>query len=90
MTNSPGGNKTVNAFYNGTPGWNAAYSGSLVVVATQTITPPVTVVRHPTSIQLSCSPTSVAVNHATTCTARVTDTYSGPHTVPTGTVTFGS
>jgi len=45
--------------------------------------------QHPTSTTVSCTPTSVAVNQPTTCTATVTDT-SGSPTTPTGTVTFSS
>jgi hypothetical protein len=44
----------------------------------------------PTSSQVSCSPPSVAVGQATTCTATVTDTGPNPASTPTGTVTFAS
>src|SRR5437016_4241012 len=42
-----------------------------------------------TSTSVTCFPTSVAVNQATTCTATVTDTSPTP-TLPTGMVTFFS
>src|SRR2546427_3863131 len=46
------------------------------------------VVVDPTSTSVSCSPGTVVVNQATTCTATVTDTASTGATPPTGTVTF--
>jgi hypothetical protein len=45
---------------------------------------------HPTSTSVTCSPGTVAVGQATTCTAMVTDTVSGGQTTPTGTVAFTS
>src|SRR5438876_4829077 len=44
-------------------------------------------VTHPTSTGVSCSPSPVVVNQATSCTATVTDTSAGP-TTPTGSVSF--
>jgi hypothetical protein len=45
---------------------------------------------HPTSTSVTCSPGTVAVGQATTCTATVTDTAGGSQTTPTGMVTFAS
>ncbi len=42
----------------------------------------------PTSTSVACSPSSVVIGQATTCTATVTDTASIGATQPTGTVTF--
>src|SRR5439155_7699121 len=42
-----------------------------------------------TSTTISCSPSSIAVNQPTQCTATVTDTSATPSS-PTGTVTFSS
>jgi hypothetical protein len=44
---------------------------------------------HATTAALSCAPTSVVLGSASTCTATVTDTGSGP-TAPTGRVAFSS
>jgi hypothetical protein len=41
-----------------------------------------------TSTAVSCVPNPVAIGAATTCTATVTDTYSGSPITPTGTVSF--
>jgi len=45
---------------------------------------------HPTTMTVGCSPTPVAVNAQTACTATVTDTTAGTPVTPTGSVTFGS
>jgi hypothetical protein len=44
----------------------------------------------PTSTTVTCSPGTVAVGQATSCTATVTDTASSGATTPTGTVSFTS
>src|SRR5439155_6202024 len=44
-------------------------------------------VTHPTSTSVSCSPSPLIINQATSCTATVTDTSAGP-TTPTGSVSF--
>jgi hypothetical protein len=44
--------------------------------------------KRTTSTSVSCSPSSLPVNVATTCKATVTDTASGARSTPTGTVTF--
>ena len=41
----------------------------------------------PTTTSVSCAPSSVAVNQATTCTATVVDTFAN-EAIPTGTVAF--
>ena len=46
--------------------------------------------QDPTSTSVSCTPPSVNVGQATTCTATVLDTTSGSPSTPTGTVTFSS
>jgi len=43
--------------------------------------------QHTSATVVNCSPSSVIVSQASTCTATVTDTSTGP-TIPTGTVTF--
>jgi PKD domain/Bacterial Ig-like domain (group 3) len=44
--------------------------------------------QHTSSTSVSCSPSSVIVNQASTCTATVIDTSTGTVTTPTGTATF--
>src|SRR6266568_3109214 len=43
-----------------------------------------------TTTSVNCSPSSVAINQATTCTVTITDTSSVGPTAPTGTVSFTS
>ncbi|TMI57412.1 PKD domain-containing protein, partial [Candidatus Bathyarchaeota archaeon] len=50
----------------------------------------VSLMVHSTTTSVSCTPSSVVVNQAATCTATVTDTASSGQTAPTGTVTFTS
>jgi large repetitive protein len=50
----------------------------------------ITVNLRTTSTSLSCTPSGVVVNQATTCTASVTDTAGSGATTPAGTVTFSS
>jgi hypothetical protein len=45
---------------------------------------------HTTSTSVTCSPTPIAVNAQTYCTATVTDTIVGTPVTPTGSVTFSS
>lgn len=45
---------------------------------------------HPTVTDVTCSPDTVAMDQATSCTATVTDTEASGATTPTGTVTFSS
>jgi hypothetical protein len=47
-----------------------------------------TVTLRPTSVSLTCSPTTIAIGQATSCTAGVTDTVPFGATTPTGTVSF--
>src|SRR5690242_14469083 len=49
-----------------------------------------TTAQDPTAIDLSCTPGTVVVGGATTCTATVTDTVATGQTDPGGTVTFSS
>jgi len=44
--------------------------------------------QHTTATVVNCSPSSVLVNHASTCTATVSDTSTISPITPTGTVTF--
>jgi len=80
-TPGPGGSgttQTVTAAYGGDSS-HAASSGQAALILT---------VRT-TSTTLTCSPRTVAVGQATSCTATVTDAEQSP-TAPTGTVTFTS
>src|SRR5436309_367564 len=43
---------------------------------------------HSTSTSVSCTPSNVVVNQATSCTATIRDTQTSGATAPTGTVTF--
>src|SRR2546422_9615149 len=43
---------------------------------------------HTTTTTVSCTPSTVPVNHATTCTAVITDTSTATPVPPTGTVGF--
>jgi hypothetical protein len=76
-----GSTQTVTAAYGGDSS-HAASSGQAALILT---------VRT-TSTVLTCSPRTVAVGQATSCTATVTDPESSPTgpTAPTGTVTFTS
>jgi hypothetical protein len=71
------GPHTMTAAYGG-DGGHAASSGNTSVTAT----------TRSTSATVSCSPVTVPVNGATTCTATVTDTAGSGATTPTGTATF--
>jgi hypothetical protein len=62
-------------------------TGTIVPENIQGATVTQTAVTHPTSTSVSCSPSSLVINQATSCTATVTDTSSGP-TTPTGSVSF--
>ena len=62
----------------------ATTTPTTVAVTVTAITPPP---GHSTKIVVTCSPGSVLVNAATSCTARVIDTSASPN-VPSGTVTF--
>src|SRR6185437_15816564 len=73
-----GSTQTVTAAYGG-DGSHAASSGQAALILT---------VRT-TSTAVTCSPRTVAVGQATSCTATVTDPEQSP-TAPTGTVTFTS
>jgi hypothetical protein len=71
------GSDTVQASYGGDD-WQIASSGSTTLT-----------VLKGTSSTVSCSPASLMVGTATTCTVTVTDTSSTPMT-PTGTVSFST
>ena len=45
---------------------------------------------HPTSTDVTCSPSTAVIGQATSCTATVTDAATSGSTTPTGTVTFTS
>jgi Bacterial Ig-like domain (group 3) len=45
---------------------------------------------HPTSTEVTCSPSTAVIGQATSCTATVTDPATSGSTTPTGTVTFTS
>jgi Ca2+-binding RTX toxin-like protein len=80
---------TQNAVDSGSPTITAGYGGD-TIHATSSGSQTVTVVGHPTSTKVSCSPDSVNVGHSSTCTATVTDTTSGMVSTPSGTVSFSS
>src|SRR5438876_4410803 len=61
-----------------------ATSGSLVHI----LVVQVFVGQHTSATVVSCSPSSVIVNQASTCTATVSDTSTVSPIIPTGTVTF--
>src|SRR5437879_12245843 len=48
----------------------------------------VTALKHATTTGVNCTPASVPVGSATSCTATVTDATPGSATAPTGTVSF--
>src|ERR1039457_226454 len=71
--------------------------GSLLFAVTLASTPMLNVIPNPaqpapdpTSTAVTCSPGTVPIGQATSCTATVTDTASSGATTPTGTVTFTS
>src|SRR5207244_7531298 len=70
---------TITASYTG----DSTHSGSGGTFA-------LTVTKRTSATSVSCSPGSVLVGSATTCTATVSDTDAGTKSTPTGTVTFGS
>src|SRR5882762_5557381 len=62
-------------------------TGTILSENIQSATVTQAAVIHPTSTSINCSPSSVVINQATSCTATVTDTSGGP-TTPTGSVSF--
>jgi Bacterial Ig-like domain (group 3) len=71
--------------------------GSLLFAVTLASTPMLNIIPNPaqpapdpTSTAVTCSPGTVTIGQATSCTATVTDTASSGATTPTGTVTFTS
>jgi hypothetical protein len=73
------GDHTITADYAGDPDHDAS-SGDGVVAATE----------RSSATALDCSPASVVVGAASTCTATVSDDDTGGGTTPTGTVDFSS
>ncbi|MET9020692.1 Ig-like domain repeat protein, partial [Actinopolymorpha sp. NPDC004070] len=73
---------TITANYSG-DSTHATSSGTTTVSVTTTG-------LHSTSTDVSCTPSSVAVGQATTCTATVTDTAAAGQTTPAGTVSVTS
>ncbi len=74
---------TILATYNG----DAAHFGGLERTAFQFL---FVISAHPTSISVSCLPSTVAGGNSTTCTATVTDIETGGQLTPSGTVGFTS
>src|SRR5438309_261338 len=70
---------TITGSYNGDTGHSTS-SGTFSLS--------VGAVTHPTTTTVACTPSTVAINQATSCTATVTDTSTTGATTPTGTVTF--
>ena len=67
---------------------SASTSGDFNGGSTSTgFTVTVTLAAHSTTTSVSCTPSTVSINQATSCTATVTDTSATP-TTPTGMVTF--
>ena len=70
-------------------GISGSYGGDSTHAASTTTTPfTLTVTPRITSTSIGCSPTSVVVNQATSCTATVSDTSPGNVITPTGSVSF--
>jgi hypothetical protein len=80
FTPAAGGSYTVTGAYGGDAGHGTSSGQDSSVSAS----------LDPTSTGVACSPESVTVGSATTCTATVTDTASSGGTTPTGTVTFST
>lgn len=76
FTPTAGGDYTVSASYEGTGSFQPS-SGTTSVTAVD-----------PTTLTVSCSPSTVPLNSPTECTATLTDPKGGPP--PIGAVTFGS
>src|SRR5436309_1972198 len=70
---------TITGSYNGDTGHSTS-SGTFSLS--------VGVATHPTTTTVACTPSTVTINQATSCTATVTDTSTTGATTPTGTVTF--
>lgn len=99
---APGGSiplNTINLGYNELANDGAALTpdGTLLFAVTLASTPVLNIISdpgqaapNPTSTAVTCSPGTVAIGQATTCTATVTDTGSTGATMPAGTVTFAS
>ncbi|HEX4921707.1 MAG TPA: Ig-like domain repeat protein, partial [Candidatus Bathyarchaeia archaeon] len=66
----------------------AKYSGDTDHSSSTSSTSNVSVVQRTTSTGISCSPSTLSVGQATTCTATVRDTSTGTLATPTGTVNF--
>jgi Bacterial Ig-like domain (group 3) len=74
-----------------TPDGSLLFAVTLASVPTLNIIPnPEQPAPNPTSTVVTCSPGTVAIGQATSCTATVTDTASSGSTTPAGTVTFTS
>jgi hypothetical protein len=80
---------TPSAVGSGTHSITATYAGDAVYAAGSASTQ-VTVAARPTGVGVVCSPSSVEVADATSCTATVTDDGGSGGSAPTGTVTFSS
>jgi PKD repeat protein len=73
----------------GTHTVTGAYSGDTIHLSSQG-SASMSFGKDSTTTSITCSPSSVAINQATTCTVAVTDTASIGPTAPTGSVTFTS
>jgi len=73
-------------------GYTSQTSSVSVTVNNQEVTRNFALVSNlrPTSTSVSCTPSEVAVNAVTSCTATVSDTGAAPATVPAGTVAFST
>ena len=76
------GSPTITASYGGDSGTFVSHEGSSGQTQLQVLAP--------TSTSVSCSPGSVVLGQATTCTATVSDTSAGTASTPTGSVSFSS
>src|SRR3989441_723865 len=79
FTPSASGTATIRGDYGGDATHATSFGTSAISVGT-----------HPTTTTLSCSPTAVFINQATSCTATVKDTSSSGATTPTGSVSWTS
>src|SRR5881296_3877755 len=70
---------TITATYSGDTGHTTS-SGTFSLAVTTGV--------HSTTTTVSCTPSTVAINQATSCTATVSDTSATGATAPTGTVNF--
>src|SRR3989454_3121833 len=77
FTPSASGTATIRGDYGGDTTHATSFGTSAISVGT-----------HPTTTTLSCSPTAVFINQATSCTATVKDTSSSGATTPTGSVSW--